>query len=101
MIVHQNVALAVLKARDGAKAILQQHETQGHPETGRSSALYLALVMLQKRLLAVDPSPPPIAQFIPELGQLASECSGTHAPIRPLLEDALRIACTGLNPQGE
>ena len=95
MIVHQNVALAVHKARDEAKAILNQHETQGHPETGRSSALYLALVMLQKRLLAVDPPPPPIAQFIPELGQLASECAGPLAPIRPLLDEALRVARAG------
>lgn len=95
MIVHQNVALSVHKARDEAKAILQQHETQGHPETGRSSSLYLALVMLQKRLLAVDPPPPPIAQFIPELNQLASECAGTLAPIKPLLEEALRVARAG------
>jgi len=95
VIVHQNVALAVHKARDEAKAILNQHETQGHPETGRSSALYLALVMLQKRLLAVDPPPPPIAQFIGELGQLASECVGPLAPIKPLLEDALRVARAG------
>jgi hypothetical protein len=95
MIVHQNVALAVHKARDEAKAILQQLETQGHPETGRSSALYLALVMMQKRLLAVDPPPPPIAQFIPELGQLASECAGTLAPVKPLIEDAIRVARAG------
>ena len=95
MIVHQNVALAVHKARDEAKAILQQHETQGHPETARSSALYLALVMLQKRLLAVDPPPPPIAQFIGELGQLADECAGPLAPIKPLLDEALRVARAG------
>jgi hypothetical protein len=95
MIVHQNVALAVQKARDEAKAILQQLETQGHPETSRSSGLYLALVMLRKRLLAVDPPPPPIAQFIPELGQLASECAGTLAPVKPLIEDALRVARAG------
>ncbi len=91
-IAHQNVALAVHKARDEAKAILQQHETRGHPDTARSSGLYLALVMLQKRLLAVDPPPPPIAAFIPELEQLGSECNGTLAPIKPLLEEALRVA---------
>lgn len=95
MIVHQNVALAVHKARDEAKAILQQLETQGHPETSRSSALYLALVMLQKRLLTVDPPPPPIGQFVPELGQLASECAGPLAPIKPLIEEALRVARAG------
>ena len=95
MIVHQNVALAVHKARDEAKAILQQLETHGHPETSRSSALYLALVMIQKRLLTVDPPPPPIAQFVPELGQLASECAGQLAPIKPLIEEALRVARAG------
>ena len=91
-IAHQNVALAVHKARDEAKAILNQLETEGHPETGQSSALYLALVMMQKRLLAVDPPPPPIAKVIPELEQLASECDGTLAPIKPLIDEALRVA---------
>jgi hypothetical protein len=94
-IAHQNVALAVHKARDEAKAILNKLETEGHPETGRSSALYLALVMLEKRLLAVDPPLPPITQFIPELGQLASECAGPLAPIKPLIDEAFRIARTG------
>lgn len=91
-IAHQHVAVVVHKARDEAKAILQQHESLGHPETAQSSALYLALVMLQKRLLAVDPPPPAIAAFIPELEQLGSECRGTLAPIKPLLEEALRLA---------
>ena len=94
-VAHQNVAGAVRKARDEARAILQHLETKGHPETSRSNALYLALVMLQKRLLTVDPPPPPIAQFIPELSQLASECAGSLAPIKPLVENALRLACAG------
>ena len=94
-IAHQNVGRAVHKARDEAKAILDKLEVQGHPQTRESSALYLALVMLQKRLLAVDPPPPPLAQVIPELTQLASQCEGTLAPIKPLIDDALRVARAG------
>jgi len=94
-IAHQNVAHAVHKARDEAKAILNKLEAEGHPQTGQSSALYLALVMQQKRLLAVDPPPPPLAQVIPELAQLASECSGPLAPIKPLLDEAIRVARAG------
>ena len=94
-IAHQNVARAVQKARDEAKAILNRLELQGHPQTSQSSALYLALVMMQKRLLAVDPAPPPLAQVIPELTQLASQCEGTLAPIKPLIDQALRVARAG------
>jgi len=68
-IAHQNVALAVHKARDQAKTIFQLLESQVHPQTGQSSALYLALVLLEKRLRTVDPPPPPIAQLIPETGR--------------------------------
>ena len=94
-IAHQNVARAIHKARDEAKAILNKLEVLGHPETSQSSALYLALVMLQKRLLAVDPPPPPLAQVIPELTQVASQCEGTLAPIKPLIDEALRVARAG------
>jgi len=94
-IAHQNVGRAVHKARDEAKAILGRLEVQGHPQTSQSSALYLALVMMQKRLLAVDPPPPPLAQVIPELTQLASQCEGTLAPIKPLIDEALRVARAG------
>ena len=95
MIAHQNVARVIHKARDEAKAILSKLEVLGHPETSQSSALYLALVMLEKRLLAVDPPPPPLAQVIPELTQLASQCEGTLAPIKPLIGEALRVARAG------
>lgn len=91
-VAHQHVALAVHKARDEAKTILQLLESQGHPETSQSNALYLALVMLQKRLLTVDPPPPPIAQFISELEQLASQCQGKLTPIQPLIEEAVLVA---------
>ncbi len=94
-IAHQNVARAVHKARDEARAILNKLEALGHPETSQSSALYLALVMMQKRLLAVDPPPPPLAQMIPDLTQLASRCEGTLAPIKPHIDEALRVARAG------
>jgi hypothetical protein len=40
----------VTAARDQAKTFLTALEQQGHPETSRSSGLYLALVSLRKRL---------------------------------------------------
>lgn len=89
---HQSLAAAVRKARDQAKAILGVLQSQGHPETGQSNSVYLALVTLQKRLLAADPPPPPIARFVPELKQLVGECGGKLAPVKPLIEDALRLA---------
>ena len=91
-VAHQNLALAVLKARDEAKTVLRLLESQGHPETGQSNALYLALVMLQKRLQSVDPPPPPVVQFISELEQLASECQGKLTPVKPLIEAAVHLA---------
>jgi hypothetical protein len=87
----QDLVLVIRKARDEAKALLSQLETAGHPETNQSSSLYLALVSLQKRLTA-DPPPPRLAQFGPELEQLLTLCDGKLAAIKPLLEEALRIA---------
>ena len=89
---HQNVAAAVRKARDQAKTILDSLDTQGHPETARSSGLYLTLVMLQKRLLATDPPPPAVSTFVPDLEQLVSQCEGKLAPVKGLLQDAVRLA---------
>jgi len=66
-VVHQNVGLAVHKARDEAKRVLTELESRGHPQTNQSSALYLALVGIEKRLLRVDPPPEPIAQTISDL----------------------------------
>ncbi len=89
---HHIVGAAVRKARDEAKEILALLESQGHPETGESSSLYLALVALQKRLLVDDPPPPPVANFVPELEQLVHDCTGKLAPVTPLIEEALRLA---------
>lgn len=85
----QDMVLAIGKARDLAKELLTQLETQGHPQTNQSSALYLALVSMQKRLLKVDP-PPPVSGFVPELEQLVTLCGGKLAAIKPLLEEALQ-----------
>jgi len=93
-ILHQNVGHAVQKARDEAKRLLTDLETRGHPQTNQSSALYLALVGIQKRLLAVDPPPPPIAQSVSDLQELVRQCDGKLAPVKALIEEALRIART-------
>ncbi len=90
--VHQNVGAAVRKARDKAKEVLQTLESQGHPQTVQSSSLYLALVSLQKRLLAVDPPPAPIASFVAELQQLVGECQEKLEPVKLLIEEAMRAA---------
>jgi len=90
-VVHQNVGLAVRKARDEAKRILTELETRGHPQTNQSSALYLALVGIQKRLLAGGGSTARIAQFIADLEGLLRQCEGKLAPVKTLIEEALRI----------
>ena len=82
---------AIAKARDHAKELLRLLETQGHPETARSSSLYLALVSIQKQLTGRPPSP----QIVAELKQLVSLCEGRLAAIRPLVEQALAIASAG------
>lgn len=92
---HQALGLAVQKARDQAKKILNVLEGQGHPDTGRSSGVYLALVTMQKRLLATDPPPPPVGEFTAQLMQLAEDCTGKLTPIKPLIEEAARIAREG------
>lgn len=89
---HQELAAVVRKARDQAKALLDELVSQGHSDTRHSSSLYLVLVTLQKRLLATDPPPPPVARFVPELEQLARGCTGKLSSIKPLIEDALRLA---------
>jgi hypothetical protein len=87
----QDLVLVIRKARDEAKALLNHLETAGHPQTNQSSSLYLALVSMQKRLTA-DPPPLRLAPFVPELEQLLTLCEGKLATIKPLLEEALRIA---------
>ena len=85
----EDLVRAVSTARDQAKKLLSALETQGHPETSRSSALYLALVALRKRLTKEETSP---AAVVAELEQLVTLCEGKLARIKPELEDALKIA---------
>ncbi len=87
----QNLIVVVANARDQAKQLLALLESQRHPQTNRSSSLYLALVSMQKRLKAMD-SAPAVAQLVPDLEQLVTLCEGKLAPIKSLLEDALHIA---------
>ncbi len=89
---HQDLVRVIHKARDQAKDLLTRLENQGHPQTNQSSSLYLALVSIQKRLLTVDTTPLPVSQFVPELEQLVALCDGKLATIKPLLEEARRIA---------
>src|SRR5713101_5834652 len=89
---HQHLAIAVGAAKDQAKELLSQLERQGHAQTGKSSAVYLALVTIHKRLETVNPPPPPVTHFVPDLEQLVRGCQGRLAPVKPLVEAALRVA---------
>jgi hypothetical protein len=89
---HRQLAIAIGAAEDQAKQLLTQLERQGHGQTGKSSAVYLALVVIRKRLSAVDPTPSPLADLVPDLEYLVRGCQGMLAPVKPLVEAALRIA---------
>lgn len=92
-LIHQNLSVAVGAAKDQARALLREFERRGDPLTGRSSAVYLALVVIHERLLAADP--PPVAHFIPDLEHLSRTCSARLASVRPLIEAALDVARAG------
>ncbi|MDP3908818.1 MAG: hypothetical protein Q8Q14_00360 [Gemmatimonadales bacterium] len=83
---------AVGAARDHAKQQLTALEQQGHPETSRSSSLYLALVGMRKRLMQ---EAQPTSVVVAELEQLVTLCEGKLASIKPDLEDALKVARAG------
>jgi len=85
----EDLVRAIGTARDQAKKLLTALEQQSHPETSRSSSLYLALVSIRKRLTK-DELPP--AALVTELEQLLTVCEGKLARIKPDLEDALKIA---------
>jgi hypothetical protein len=87
---HETIALAVGAAKEHARTLLEQFERRGDPRTGRSSAVYLALVVMHERLLA--PDPPPVAHFIPDLEQLSRSCSTKLGSVQPLIEAALDVA---------
>ncbi len=81
----------IQQARDEAKGILTGLERIGRPETSQSNSLYLGLVMLQKRIAAKS-ARATLAEFAPELEQMAGLCSGKLAPVKTLLGEAARIA---------
>jgi hypothetical protein len=85
----EDLVRAISSARDQAKKLLTALEQQHHPETSRSSSLYLALVSMRKRLTK-DEQPP--GSVVTELEQLLTLCEGKLARIKPEIEDALRIA---------
>jgi hypothetical protein len=89
-LIHQNLAVAVGAAKDQARGLLEEFERRGDALTGRSSAVYLALVVMHERLLA--PDPPPVAHFIPDLEHLRRTCSAKLAAVQPLIEAALSVA---------
>jgi hypothetical protein len=89
-LIHQNLAVAVGAAKDQARGLLEEFERRGDALTGRSSAVYLALVVMHERLLA--PDPPPVAHFIPDLEHLSRTCSTKLAAVQPLIEAALSVA---------
>ena len=88
----EDLVRAISTARDEAKKLLTALEQQGHPETSRSSSLYLALVSIRKRVTK-DEQPP--AAVVTDLEQLVTLCEGKLARIKPDLEDALKIARAG------
>ena len=85
----EDLVRAISAARDQAKKLLTALEQQRHPETSRSSSLYLALVSIRKRVTK-DEQPP--AAVVTDLEQLVTLCEGKLARIKPDLEDALKIA---------
>lgn len=88
----EDLVRALSTARDQAKKLLTALEQQHHPETSRSSSLYLALVSMRKRLTKNEQPP---AAVVAELEQLVTLCEGKLALIKPDLEDALKIARGG------
>jgi hypothetical protein len=88
---HQNLAMAVGAAKDQAKSLLKRFEHHTIL-TDRCSAVYLALALMHRQLLTVDPSPPPLTHFAPELEQLLRRCTEKLSPLQPLVEAALRVA---------
>ncbi|HZI21460.1 MAG TPA: hypothetical protein VFD76_03055 [Gemmatimonadales bacterium] len=89
---HQNLAVAVGAAKQLAKSLLLDSERDGTAPTGRSSALYLSLMVMHKQLLVAEPPPPPVSQFAADLEQLARACKGRMDPVKPLIEAAVRVA---------
>jgi hypothetical protein len=89
----QTLAQVIQQARDEAKTILSALERAGHPQTEESSAVYLGLVTLQKRLGATGPSA--ASGLAPGIEQLAALCTRKLERLKPLLEQAARLTRGG------
>ena len=87
---HQNLVVAVGAAKEHARTVLQQFEHRGDGRTGRSSSVYLALMVLHKRLLSTDP--PPVQHFVPAREHTTRACGDKLASVKPLVEAALGVA---------
>jgi hypothetical protein len=81
---------AIQKAREHAKAILTTLEQSGHPQTEESSSLYLGLVTIQKQVK--DLGVGRFGDVAKELEQLAALCKGKLESLKPLMDDAVRLA---------
>jgi hypothetical protein len=86
----QTLQEIIQQARGEAKAILTALEGAGHPQTNESSSLYLGLVTLQKRLAALGPGR--AGEVAGDLEQLARLCVGKLERLKPLFEEAVRLA---------
>ncbi len=89
----QTLAQVIQQARDEAKTILSALEQAGHPQTEDSSAVYLGLVTLQKRFAATGAGA--AAALAAEIDQLAALCTGKLERLKPLVEQAARLARGG------
>ena len=86
------LALALQQAKEQAKELLAALEGAGHPQTNQSSSLYLGLVAMSKQAAAIGPVARLPAGLVSDLEQLARLCDGKLAPIKPALDEALRLA---------
>jgi hypothetical protein len=86
----QTLQEIIQQARGEAKATLTALEGAGHPQTNESSSLYLGLVTIQKRLAALGPGR--AGEVATDLEQLARLCVGKLERLKPLVEEAVRVA---------
>jgi hypothetical protein len=86
----QTLQEIIQQARNEAKSTLTALEGAGHPQTTESSSLYLGLVTIQKRLAALGPAR--AGEIASDLEQLAGLCVGKLEVVKPLLEEAVRLA---------
>lgn len=86
----QTLLEIIQQARNQAKETLTALEGAGHPQTQESNSLYLGLVTVQKRLAAMGAGR--AGEVAADLEQLAGLCVGKLERVKPLLEQAVRLA---------